>query len=144
MTPDEAEAHLFDRLRRRDPDRFFAASFSPAPVRARLLALYGLHHELADIAETVREPMIGQIRLAWWREALPAIGAGEPPGHPVAIALAEALRPEGLAGVLLPRLEALVEARAEALEAEPPDTLEALAGRVEAEAGTLAEAATCL
>jgi phytoene synthase len=42
--------------------------FAPAPRRVLLFALYAFNAEVARIAETVREPMLGAIRLEWWRE----------------------------------------------------------------------------
>ena len=57
-------------MRAADPDRYFSALFAPAPARPLLLALYAFNHEVARVAETVREPMLGAIRLEWWRETV--------------------------------------------------------------------------
>ena len=76
-------------IRKADEDRYFAALFAPADRRGGLFALYALNHELARIAETVREPMMGAIRLQWWRETIECARAGNPREHPVALALAE-------------------------------------------------------
>ena len=66
------DAALANRLaasvRAADPDRYFATLFAPAPKRPFLFALYAFHAEVARIAESVREPMLGAIRLEWWRE----------------------------------------------------------------------------
>jgi phytoene synthase len=75
-------------VRRADPDRYLSALFAPASARPSLLALYALNHELARIGETVREPMLGQIRLEWWREALEGARSGNPRRHEVVEALA--------------------------------------------------------
>jgi phytoene synthase len=87
-------------VRRRDPDRYFSALFAPAGKRPFLFALYAFHYEVARIAETVREPMLADIRLAWWREAVEGARAGKPRDHPVVQALAETLAandlPEGI------------------------------------------------
>ena len=74
-------------VRRADPDRYFSALFAPARVRPALFALYALNHELARIGETVREPMMGHIRLQWWREAIEGSRRGQPRRHDVAEAL---------------------------------------------------------
>jgi phytoene synthase len=76
-------------VRTHDPDRYFAALFAPEGPRRLLFALYAFNHELARIGETVREPMLGEIRLAWWRESLEGARAGSPRPHHVAQALTE-------------------------------------------------------
>jgi phytoene synthase len=110
---------LDDQVRRADPDRWLASRFiTDAQARADVIALYALNHELARVAETVREPLMGEIRLTWWREALDEIFAGGAVRrHPVTDALAPAIRRRGLARA---PLEAMVEARFADLE---PDAL---------------------
>ena len=75
-------------VRKYDPDRYFSALFAPADKRPFLFALYALNHELAHVAESVHEPMIGEIRLQWWRETLESARAGSPRPHNVARAMA--------------------------------------------------------
>ena len=74
-------------VRRADPDRYFSALFAPAELRPFLLALYALNHELAHIGESAREPMLGQIRLQWWREALAEARERAPRRHDVVEAM---------------------------------------------------------
>jgi NADH dehydrogenase [ubiquinone] 1 alpha subcomplex assembly factor 6 len=57
-------------VRRYDRDRFQTALFAPAAKREALFALYAFNYEIARIRESVYEPMLGQIRLQWWREAI--------------------------------------------------------------------------
>src|SRR5580693_2208603 len=103
-------ANLDAEVRGADPDRWLASRFiGDADARADVIALYAFNHELARIAETVREPLMGEIRLAWWREALDEIFAGAAPRrHPVVDALSLAVRRRNLARA---PLEAMVEAR---------------------------------
>ncbi|MEI9931888.1 MAG: squalene/phytoene synthase family protein [Rhizomicrobium sp.] len=77
-------------VRKHDPDRYLSALFAPADRRPFLFALYALNHELARVAESVREPMIGEIRLEWWRETLEGARNGNPRPHDVARAMATA------------------------------------------------------
>ena len=44
-----------------------------------MFALYAFNYEIARVREIVREPMLGQIRLQWWREAVSAAFSGMPP-----------------------------------------------------------------
>lgn len=76
-------------IRRADEDRYYAALFAPAQQRVHLFTLYALNHELARVAETVREPMMGAIRLQWWRETVEAAREGKPRDHDLARALAQ-------------------------------------------------------
>jgi len=100
---------LAQSVRAADPDRYFSALFAPAPVRPLLLALYAFNAEVARVAETVREPMLGAIRLEWWRETAEGASKGAPRNHDVARALAVLF---AAGPVALADLEALVAARA--------------------------------
>jgi 15-cis-phytoene synthase len=107
------DAALANRLaasvRAADPDRYFATLFAPAGRRPFLFALYAFHAEVARVAETVREPMLGAIRLEWWRETCEAASKGTARNHDAARGLAS-LFAEGRVG--LADLEALIAARA--------------------------------
>lgn len=138
------EDALAARTARQDEDRALAARFAPRPVAGRLMALYAVHAEVARTAETVSEPMLGDIRLAWWAEALAEIAAGGPVrGHEAARALAEALK-DAAAGPALAALGAVIEARRRDLDPAPFATIEELALYAEATAGGLAAAAAAL
>lgn len=106
------DAALANRLaasvRAADPDRYFATLFAPAGLRPHLFAFYAFNAEVARVAETVREPMLGAIRLEWWRETAEGAAKGAPRNHDVAKGLAAMLteRPVALAD-----LEALIAAR---------------------------------
>src|SRR5689334_20490953 len=76
-------------VRKFDADRYFATLFAPAGKRRLLYALYAFNHELAWAGETTREPVAAAIRLRWWRDVLLCAADGNPPAHPVAVALAE-------------------------------------------------------
>lgn len=107
--------HLALDVRSHDYDRFLCIQLAPYPKRVALYAATAFHSELARIAETVSEPLLGHIRLAWWREALEEILAGNTPrNHPVVQALAEIFssHPE-----VFTELLKMIEARAADLDA---------------------------
>lgn len=106
-----------------DNDRFICALFAPQALRETLFALLAFNSELARIRETVCEPILGEIRLQWWRETLDAIFAGRPPRHEVAEALALAIASHGLARAPFDRL---IAGRARDLYDDEPDTLAGL------------------
>ena len=66
-----------------DPDRRLALAYVPAARRAALEALWRLDVTLGSVLATGREPLISQIRLAWWREALEKLDREPPPAEPV-------------------------------------------------------------
>src|SRR5436190_6383418 len=126
-------------VRRHDRDRYQAALFAPAGRREALLALYAFNYEIARVRETVTQPMLGQIRLQWWREVLEAAYAGAPPrNHPVAIALTAAIREFGLTRELFDRL---VDTRERDLVDEPPPSLAVLEDYAEGSSAPLVQLA---
>ena len=68
-----------EAVRRHDRERYLTALFAPSDRREDLLALYAFNLEVARTRESVREAMLGQIRLQWWRDALDEIQAGSRP-----------------------------------------------------------------
>ncbi len=80
-----------DQVRRFDHDRFMTAIFAPAGVRENLFALYAFNIEIAKVSEVVTEPLIGRMRLQWWRDTLDRLYAGEPVAHEVARPLGAAI-----------------------------------------------------
>jgi Squalene/phytoene synthase len=106
-----------------DKDRFLASLYAPADLRPHLFALYAFDVELSRIPQRVSEPMIRQIRLQWWRDSISAIYAGGVQDHPVAIALAAAVKqaswPEQA-------LQGMIDARETDFCAEAQSGIEAL------------------
>lgn len=118
-----------------DEARFLAALCAPADRRERLFALIAFNLELAKIPASVSEPMLGEIRLAWWREALEDLfERGAVRGHDVIAALAAAHR---AAPLHRETLEVMISARAYALEPSRPDDREGLARFIAGTGGAL-------
>ena len=67
------ESHCFELVRTKDHDRFLTVLFALDELKEDLCALYAFNHEIAKISETVSEPMLGEIRLQWWREVIEGI-----------------------------------------------------------------------
>ncbi|WP_273524219.1 squalene/phytoene synthase family protein [Rhodosalinus sediminis] len=120
-------------VRRGDPDRFRAAMAAPPPARGVLFPLYAFNLEVARAPWVVSEPMLAEIRLQWWREALEEIAEGQPARrHEVVQPLARALDAEGAR-----LLDTLVAARRADLERAPFADEAALWDYLDATAGTL-------
>lgn len=75
-----------------DPVRFSCILLAPSDKRRGLLALLALNAELARVSALVHEPMIGEIRLAWWRESLAGLAHEHTRGHKVLEELLPLLR----------------------------------------------------
>jgi len=69
-----------DRL---PPLRRMALAYAPSGIRAETMGLLALDARLADIVRAAREPVLAQIRLAWWRDALGKPARARPAGEPL-------------------------------------------------------------
>ena len=117
-------------------DRYLAALLAPPAVRDDLLALAAFAGELARIPGYVSEPMLGEIRLQWWRGAVDglATGAGIATGHPVGNALGRTMRRHRLP---VAALHDLIDAQAARLDDLPFQDLTALKDNLARWDGTL-------
>lgn len=64
-----------------------ALAYAPVRARQQTLALFALDTRLAGLLRHSREPMLAQLRLAWWRENLESSGEEWPAGEPLLAAL---------------------------------------------------------
>jgi NADH dehydrogenase [ubiquinone] 1 alpha subcomplex assembly factor 6 len=125
--------------RERDYGRYLAALAARGSDRAALLVLLAFNDELGKIREIVSEPALGDIRLAWWREALAgdAKGEGEDPtgSHPVARALRQVRRNGNLDETAI---QAMIDGRARDMDPAAFDSIEDLEAYGQDTAGNLA------
>ncbi len=84
-----------------DAERQLALSYVPAARRAALATLWRLDATLGGLLAGGSQPMVTQIKLAWWREALQALDRAPPPAEPLLQAVARALLPAELGGATL-------------------------------------------
>jgi phytoene synthase len=89
-----------------------ALSYAPGRARVDWLTLLALDARFAAVLRQSREPMIGQIRLAWWRDRLNEPVESWPTGEPL---LARLRSWQGDARKLIPLVDGW-----EALLGEPP------------------------
>ena len=66
----QAYAHCEALTRERDRYCWLAGLFASAEARPHLYVLTAFSYEVGRLREFVREPLAGEMRLAWWREAL--------------------------------------------------------------------------
>ncbi|WP_322893653.1 MULTISPECIES: phytoene/squalene synthase family protein [unclassified Yoonia] len=90
-----------------DPDRFRAIMAAPVAARQVLFPLYAFNVEVIRAPWVTKEPMIAEMRLQWWRDALEEIvTGGVVRRHEVVDALAEVLDRQGAQS-----LDAMIAAR---------------------------------
>ena len=82
--------HCAGLVRAGDPLRYLATLYAPTSKRPALFAIHALDLVLLGVATSTTDAMIGQIRLAWWRERITELGQGRAPAEPVLAALANA------------------------------------------------------
>lgn len=108
------EAAEFDaRLQRTDEDRWLATRYAPETGRERLVAIYLLNQELQRTLHT-KEPMLGKIRVQWWRETIEQVaGKGPLRRHDLAEELARVTkdRPDLIAPIndLIDRFDDIID-----------------------------------
>jgi phytoene synthase len=88
-----------------DADRRLALTYVPARHRPAIRALWSLDATLGTVLAGGREPLISQIKLAWWRDALEALDRSPPPAEPVLQSVAEYVIPSGVPGTELSQME---------------------------------------
>jgi phytoene/squalene synthetase len=121
-------------------DRYLAALLAPVQARPALLTIAAFAGEVGRVPASVSDPMIGAIRLQWWRDAVAAMAdpALLATGHPIADALGSAVRAHALPLALL---TGYIDATEAGLAADPPDSDEALTAHLMATEGALFELA---
>lgn len=110
-------------LRRDDVDRWLASLFIPQRFRPHIHALYAFSLEIARVREIVSEPMLGEIRFQWWRDALEGTAPADAKANPVAAALLATIERFNLPKELL---HELIDARLRDLYDDPMESVEAL------------------
>ncbi len=83
------ETTLRNELRGFDGDLYLTHLFAPAASRSKLLAIYYAYADMARIPHVVSDPMIGAIRLQWWRDLVSGLAAQNAGDSPIGAALLE-------------------------------------------------------
>ncbi|MFP7570691.1 squalene/phytoene synthase family protein [Marivita sp. S2033] len=63
-------------VERGDPDRFAATMAAPVAARKVLFPIYAFNIEVSRAPWVTKEPMIAEMRLQWWSDALEEIASG--------------------------------------------------------------------
>jgi NADH dehydrogenase [ubiquinone] 1 alpha subcomplex assembly factor 6 len=117
-------SYAAEQVRLYDHDRFLTVIFAQRESREHLFALYAFNIEIAKTREVVTEPLLGRMRLQWWRDALESLYAGKSIAHEVARPLRDAIKKGQLDHANFQRL---IDAREADLDETPPPDLAAYA-----------------
>lgn len=131
-------SHCSQLVRDHDHDRWLTMLFANADDREALAALYAFNHEVAKTRETVSEPILGEIRLEWWREAIEGLYQGTVRRHPVTEALASAMEARTLPQT---EFEAIIDGRLSDLYDTNPKSFDDLLDYADKTGGTVSRLA---
>lgn len=103
-----------------DPERMLALSYAAAARKPGLAALWQLDERMGSIVAAARDPLIGSMRLVWWRDALADLDdrSARVPAEPLLQALAADTLTAGVTGSDMAALE---EGWAALLDEDTPD-----------------------
>lgn len=108
------------QVRAADLDRWLASRFvTDEQARADLIALYAFEAELMAIPARVTQPLLAEMRYAWWAEQMEGVFTDTPRvGHPVLEALTATVSRHGLERA---PFDALIEAHIGRVHGEAHD-----------------------
>jgi phytoene synthase len=87
-------------------DLGLALTYVPLRNRGALAALFAIDRAMGDVVRTTKEPMLGPIRLAWWRERLEELDeATSAPAEPRLQAVEREILPRHVTGHDIAALE---------------------------------------
>ncbi|MBB5746109.1 squalene/phytoene synthase family protein [Brevundimonas variabilis] len=111
---------LDEQVRQADPDRWLSSRFvTDDGARADLVVIYALEAELLVIPTRVTQPLLAEMRYAWWGEQLDGVFEGVArKGHPVLEALTDIVARHRLERG---PFDALIEAHIGRVHGEPHD-----------------------
>lgn len=83
----DAYGHCLALLKIHYNARYLFCLLLPRSQRELMVALYAFDYEISRIWCIVQEPMLGQIRMQWWRDLIISKQEASSSGHPVALML---------------------------------------------------------
>jgi len=134
LTRETEPSHIAEEVRQYDYDRWLCSLFAPSDIREHLFAFLAFNIELSRIRETVSEPMLGDIRLQWWREAISGLERRSPKSHPVIEALDFTNRRRPIDFSLM---QDMVDVRARDLDPTPISSIDELMAYADGTGGAL-------
>ena len=109
-----------DLVQRSDVESFLCLPFVPANARPSVLAVRAFNVEVAKAADKASDVRIAEMRLKWWDGVVDNLIKRNPPEHPIADALCDALHSHDLDPDLL---RSVIEWRVKDLHIKQPETV---------------------
>ncbi|KAL5501513.1 hypothetical protein ACEPAH_8773 [Sanghuangporus vaninii] len=129
--PQDPDSYCRDFVMKHDRDAFLTSQFFPKHFQPACFAVRAFYVQLAMIQDTVTNPLIGQMRMQFWKDAIQHLGA---PQHPIAAALRDASKTVHIAPYHLRRI---VDARDVELNSPSHLNMDTLLAHAESTTSTL-------
>ena len=124
------------QFKKDEPEKYFVSLFAPKTVQGSLWSIFAFNSELSRIKNSVTEPMIGRIRLQWWRESLEKLEENNGGGHYILEALQTLLAQKVIE---LSELMSLLDAREIEFDETPNRSMKEILKYTESTDGLLTE-----
>ncbi|THU87048.1 hypothetical protein K435DRAFT_745713 [Dendrothele bispora CBS 962.96] len=125
--------HCRSLVQKYDYEGYLISPFFPKELQGGYFALKAFYVELAMIQDNVSNPTIGMMRMQFWRDAIKAISDGNPPKHPIALALYDTSQRANLPTYHLKRI---IDARDAELQTPAHLTIDSLTAHAESTSST--------
>ncbi|PAV17197.1 hypothetical protein PNOK_0726100 [Pyrrhoderma noxium] len=129
--PQDPDSYCRDFVRKHDRDSYMTIQFFPRSLQASCFAVKAFYAELATIQDSVSNPLIGQMKMQFWKDAIKSRAS---PQHPIAIALHNAIKTSHIAPYHLNRI---IEARDVELNSPSHLSMDTLLAHAESTSSTL-------
>ncbi|KIK65532.1 hypothetical protein GYMLUDRAFT_39002 [Collybiopsis luxurians FD-317 M1] len=129
-------AYCLDLVKNHDYESYLIAQFWPKELRGGYFALKAFSTELAMIQDNVSTSTIGMMRIQFWRDAVKAITEGNPPRHPIALALHQEPSIQQ-AGLQMYHFKRIIDARDAELQVPVHLTVDSLTAHAESTSSTI-------
>lgn len=123
-----------DIVRKHDYEGFLCSQLYPGELRSAFYALRAFSIELATVQDTVSSPVIGKLRMQFWRDTIKDVSSGKEPRHPVGKALYAVSRRHKLSAYHMKRM---IDARDAEMEEPTHLTVDSLTSHAESTSCTL-------
>ncbi|KAH9002690.1 isoprenoid synthase domain-containing protein [Lactarius hatsudake] len=130
---DEHHAYCRDFVQKHDYEAYLVSHLYPADKRKGYFAIKAFYDELATVQDNVSSPIIGEMRMQFWRDAVKSLAVGRPPHHPIALALHDISQSTSLQSYHMRRI---VDARAQELQGSSHLTVDSLIAHAESTTAT--------
>ncbi|KAJ7600708.1 isoprenoid synthase domain-containing protein [Mycena floridula] len=127
-------AYCRDFVRKHDYESWLLAPFYPKSRQDDYFALKAFSIDLAMVQDSVSNPLIGKMRMQFWRDAIKNTANGKPPESPIALALSETF---GRVPLPLYHFLRIIDARDAELTAPSHLTMDSLTAHAESTSSSM-------